>query len=165
MLKIRTANTEDAATIQTLAERIWWPTYTPILEQEQIRYMLDTIYNLPLISSQIKTGEQEYLLAIQNDAPVGFASFATRKENEEVYKLHKIYCLPETKGQGMGKKLLEEVENIVIQRGKNTLELNVNKYNPARGFYEKMGFEIIYEEDIPIGPYWMNDYVLRKTLI
>jgi len=27
-----------------------------------------------------------------------------------------------------------------------------------------MGFTIAYEEDIPIGPYWMNDYVMRKIL-
>jgi hypothetical protein len=23
---------------------------------------------------------------------------------------------------------------------------------------------VIYEEDIPIGPYWMNDYVMQKKL-
>jgi hypothetical protein len=27
-----------------------------------------------------------------------------------------------------------------------------------------MGFAIAYEEDIPIGPYWMNDFVMRKEL-
>jgi ribosomal protein S18 acetylase RimI-like enzyme len=41
--------------------------------------------------------------------------------------------------------------------------LNVNRYNPAKDFYEKLGFKIILEEDIPIGQYWMNDYVMRLT--
>jgi hypothetical protein len=40
----------------------------------------------------------------------------------------------------------------------------VNRYNNAKSFYEKMGFAIVREEDIPIGPYWMNDYVMRKAL-
>ena len=25
-----------------------------------------------------------------------------------------------------------------------------------------MGFSVAYEEDIPMGKYWMNDYVMRK---
>jgi ribosomal protein S18 acetylase RimI-like enzyme len=60
--------------------------------------------------------------------------------------------------------LLQEVEKAILAKGKNILELNVNKYNPAKDFYEKMGFEVAYEEDIPIGPYWMNDFVMRKKL-
>jgi hypothetical protein len=45
------------------------------------------------------------------------------------------------------------------------LELNVNRHNPATVFYQKMGFEIVYSEDIDIGQgFWMNDYVMRKTL-
>ena len=37
----------------------------------------------------------------------------------------------------------------------------MNKYNKAKTFYESCGYHVHYEEDIPIGPYWMNDYVMR----
>jgi ribosomal protein S18 acetylase RimI-like enzyme len=43
----------------------------------------------------------------------------------------------------------------------HVLDLNVNRNNQAKHFYEKIGFNVIREEDIPIGPYWMNDYVMR----
>lgn len=164
MLQIRDATTGDAELIQTLAEAIWWPTYSPILEKNQIRYMLDHIYDLGSIRDQIAKGEQTYILLYEGNDPVGFASFAPRTEDPRVYKLHKIYCLVETKGRGLGKFLLHEVEQRVLALGVPTLELNVNKYNPAKQFYEHMGYVVAYEEDIPIGDYWMNDYVMRKKL-
>ncbi|HRO43869.1 MAG TPA: GNAT family N-acetyltransferase [Flavipsychrobacter sp.] len=164
MIHNRQATVDDAPLIQSLAEHTWYPTYSPIISQEQIRYMLHHIYNLQLISHQIKENEQTYLLLFEDQQPVGFAGFSPRTENADVYKLHKLYCLVETKGKGYGKALLREVEGRVVAAGKNVLELNVNKYNPAKGFYEKQGYKVIYEEDIPIGDYWMNDFVMRKIL-
>jgi len=164
MAHIREATIKDAATIRQLAEEIWYPTYSPILSQEQIRYMLDHIYDLETITQQIAKGLQTYLLLVADEQPTGFASFSPRQENPEVFKLHKLYCRTETKGKGYGKMLINEVEQRVKQSGKDVLELNVNKYNPAKAFYEKMGYEVVYEEDIPIGAYWMNDFVMQKRL-
>ena len=165
MITIREAVTEDAQSIQLLAEAIWWPTYSPILSEEQIKYMLAKMYDLQTISQQIASGAQSYLLLYVDSTPTGFAAYSPRTENPEVYKLHKLYCLTETKGKGYGKLLLLAVEAKVKDAGKNILELNVNRHNPALGFYEKMGFETVYSEDIDIGNgYQMNDYVMRKIL-
>jgi GNAT superfamily N-acetyltransferase len=164
MIEIREATIADVPTIQLLAEAIWYPTYSPILSQEQIRFMLDYIYDIETVSSQIKEGVQTYLILLENGHAIGFASYSPRAENPQIYKLHKLYCLTQTKGRGFGKALLHEVEQKVLATGKKTLELNVNRSNPAKGFYEKMGFTVVYEEDIPIGEYWMNDYVMRKEL-
>jgi len=164
MNQIREATAEDASLIQSMAEEIWYPTYSPILSQEQIRYMLDYIYDLQTITSQIVEKKQTYLLLYHQEQLVGFCAFAPRSENLEVYKLHKLYCLVSTKGKGFGKALSQEVERRVMAAGKSIVELNVNRFNPAKGFYERMGYEVVYEEDIPIGEYWMNDFVMRKTL-
>jgi ribosomal protein S18 acetylase RimI-like enzyme len=41
----------------------------------------------------------------------------------------------------------------------------VNRENKAIGFYNKLGFTIIAEEDIPIGNgFFMNDYVMQISL-
>ncbi len=126
--------------------------------------MLDEIYSSEKITSQLKHDIQIYLLLIEDDKPVAFAGYSPRGEDREIYKLHKLYCLPETQGKGYGKILISEVANKTLEAGKHTLDLNVNRYNKAKNFYEKMGFEVAYEEDIPIGKYWMNDYVMRKKL-
>ena len=101
-------------------------------------------------------------MLLADDVSVGFASVSEQEKG--YFKLHKIYVLPATQGTGAGKYLLNEVEKYVQNAGGKKLSLNVNRFNKAKGFYEKMGFAVIREEDIPIGPYWMNDYVLEKNL-
>ena len=165
MYSIKTATINDLETIRQIAETTWWATYSPILEKEQIAFMLNELYSAEKISSQLKNNTQTYLLLTEGDRPVAFAAYSPREEDPDIYKLHKIYCLPETQGKGYGKVLISEVEKKTTEAGKRILDLNVNRHNKAKNFYEKMGFAVASEEDLPIGPYWMNDYVMRKELI
>ena len=164
MFQIRKATPSDALTIQTIGKQIWWATYMPLLTEDHVEYMFTERYSIQEITSQMEDGTQTYLLLLDNDEPVAFASYGPREEDASIYKLHKLYCLPSTQGKGCGKALINEVFKQVADLGIKTLDLNVHRENKARRFYEKMGFTIAYEEDIPIGPYWMNDYVMRKEL-
>jgi N-acetylglutamate synthase-like GNAT family acetyltransferase len=164
MYTIRKATVNDIDTILYIADTTWWATYGAILEREQIEFMLAEIYSEEKIEKQIAGALQTYLLLEEEGTPVAFAAYSPRDENPDIYKLHKLYCLPQTQGKGYGKILINEVANNTAEAGKNVLELNVNRYNQAKSFYEKMGFAVAYEEDIAIGPYWMNDYVMRKEL-
>lgn len=164
MYSIRTATLKDVETIRQVADKTWWEAYLPILEKEQIAFMLDELYSVEKITSQIKNDSQTYLLLEEEGRPVAFAAYSPRDEDPKIYKLHKLYCLPETQGKGYGKILINAVAQKTLEAGKHTLDLNVNRHNKAKIFYEKMGFFVAYEEDIPIGPYWMNDYVMRKEL-
>src|ERR1700748_1758633 len=164
MYHIRKATPNDAETIRNLAIETWADAYSAILAQEQLDYMLNGIYSLENLSAQIKNNTQTYLLLVEYDEAVAFAAYSPRDEDAEIYKLHKLYCLPKTQGKGYGKILINEVADHVRKAGRHTLDLNVNRFNKAKTFYEKMGFKVIYEEDIPIGPYFMNDYVMRKEL-
>jgi len=164
MYQIRQATIDDVETIRQIAEQTWWPAYSPILPEEQIAFMLGEIYSSEKITAQIVGNLQTFLLLVEDDTAVAFAAYSPREEDAEIYKLHKLYCLPVTQGKGYGKILIDEVCKKTLDAGKCLLDLNVNRHNKAKSFYEKMGFMIAYEEDIPIGPYWMNDYVMRRQL-
>lgn len=155
------ATVEDLPTIIAIQEKTWEPTYRDILSKEQIDYMFEKIYSVEALTSQMASGHY-FMILLSDEAPVGFSSVSEEKSGK--FKLHKIYVLPATQGTGAGKYLLQETENFVKSLGGNVLALNVNRYNKARTFYEKMGFRIVDEQDIPIGPYWMNDYILEKAL-
>jgi GNAT superfamily N-acetyltransferase len=164
MFHIRQATTTDVETIRQIADETWWAAYGPILAHEQIAFMLGEIYSAEKVTDQITNNLQTFLLLIEDEQPVAFAAYSPRDEDPEIYKLHKLYCLPSTQGKGYGKILIDEVCKRTLADGKHTLDLNVNRYNKAKSFYEKTGFEVVYEEDIAIGPYWMNDYVMRKNV-
>ena len=161
MFNILPATEEDIPAIVSLAEKTWWPTYSAILTPEQIRYMLDTIYAPETLRAQISSGTQTYIVLYTGGELKAFASYGPRADDPEVFKIHKLYVLPGNQGKGYGRELIETIKSLLSAKGIHKLDLNVNRYNPARHFYEKSGFITIREEDIPIGPYWMNDYVMR----
>ena len=161
MFNISEATEADIPVLFELAERTWWPAYEKILTAGQIRFMLNTIYSRETILHEMKCGTQVFLLLKEEDVPRAFASFGPRAEDDPVFKLHKLYVLPDQQGKGYGKALIDDIRNRLLRKNFHVLDLNVNRNNPARFYYEKTGFRIIREEDIPIGPYWMNDYVMR----
>ncbi len=163
-ISIRTAFLSDIPSIQKVVDPAWWATYSPILTDQQVDFMLKLFYNEEALTKLISSGEQEFVLILKNNNTVGFAAFAQRPESSGTFKLNKLYLLPELKGNGYGRLLMDEVERRVRLQQGSILELNVNKYNESQHFYRKMGFEIAYEEDIPVGEYWMNDFVMRKRV-
>ena len=62
----------------------------------------------------------------------------------EEQKLEMLFVLPEKRGKGIGKKLLEYgIKNYSIN------ELTVNEQNPqAKGFYEHLGFKVYKREEV-----------------
>lgn len=161
MFSVSEATEGDISHIRDIAERTWWPCYSSILSPDQIRYMLDVLYAEEAIRKQMVEGSQTYLLLRDDEGPQGFASFGRRADAPDVVKLHKLYVLPQCQGKGYGMALIDAVRHRLREAGISILDLNVNRYNPARRFYEKAGFKILREEDIAIGPYWMNDWVMR----
>ena len=166
--RIVSATLRDIPTIIQLAEGTWEPTYRFILSREQMEYMYRVIYTPAALKRQMAEQQHTFLLAYVDGQPAGYASFGPLPAADGApatdYKLHKIYVLPTQQGQGLGLHLIEAVEEAARRAGAHTLDLNVNRYNPAISFYERRGFVRQREENVPIGPYFMNDYVMRKTL-
>ncbi|MEO6282203.1 MAG: GNAT family N-acetyltransferase [Dyadobacter sp.] len=159
---IKHATVEDIPVIISVQEKTWEPTYSDILSKEQIDYMFEKIYSFESLKNQMTVAGHHFMILLNQDQPEGFVSVSEDELGK--FKLHKIYVLPATQGSGAGKYLLNETENYVRSVGGKVLVLNVNKYNKAKTFYERMGFQVTGEQDIPIGPYWMNDFILEKEL-
>ena len=159
---IRKAYLADIPLIRDMAYKIWPVTYGNILAPDQLEYMLRLIYDEKVLQEQMEKNI-EFILVYDGAHPVGFASFSLIEP--QVFKLHKIYVLPSQQGKGTGRFIIDQLTTAMKKKGATTLQLNVNRHNNARAFYEKMGFVVIKEEDIDIGNgYFMNDYVLEKYL-
>ncbi|TDQ17648.1 acetyltransferase (GNAT) family protein [Algoriphagus boseongensis] len=165
MIQLKTAVLEDLVKVQSIAHRTWPSTFANILSPEQIKYMLDWMYNLKMLESQFEKGHI-FLLAEEDGNELGFAGFELNYAERPKAKLHKIYLLPEAQGKGVGKALILELAERSRNSGQKSLLLNVNKYNQkAIEFYQRLGFKEIYKEVIDIGNgYVMDDVVMELTL-
>jgi len=161
VFNIKFATSTDIPAIQEIIEETWEPTYRDILAAEQIQYMQETIYQTEALQNQLAAGQRFFILSV-NNLPAGFAAYSHYAD--DTYKLNKLYVKPSYQGQGFGSLLIRHVEQDMLNQGGKYLILNVNRHNKARHVYEHAGFRIIKEEDIPIGPYWMNDYVMQKEV-
>lgn len=165
MITIVSASANDFKTIQEIAHQTWPIAYGEILSKAQLDYMLDAFYNEEALSDSIVNKGHHFILAKEGEEILGFASYEHYYNQEEQTKIHKIYILPQTQGKGIGKKLIDFVENVAKENGSNKLVLNMNRFNKALFFYQKRGFEIVSEIDIELEHgYLMEDYILEKEI-
>jgi len=156
------AGQSEIPIIRQLSERIWMDYYPAIISVDQIRYMLDKMYSEVSLLEQMNVMGHQFLLLMDENHPAGYASFS-RKNNESPhrFRLHKLYVRTELHGRGRGKELLQYISKEVVSAGGKELELNVNKRNPAIGFYTKMGFRVESEALIDIGnSFFMDDFIM-----
>lgn len=163
-MTIRPATPADIPTIHQLAEAIWWPTYQPILSSEQISFMLEKMYSEEALADQMLAEGMNFLIVEQDSHPVGFAAYSLTDTENQVYKIHKLYVLPDQQGKGTGRMLINYMATVAAGSGGKILELNVNRGNPAFHFYKKIGFTVHQEVDIPYYQFVLNDYILRKPI-
>ena len=163
-ISIRPADLDDINTIGFLAQQIWPETYGGIILPEQLEYMLNLFYSPASLRRQIVDERHQFLMVEQGEEAIGFASWSATTE-PGVFKLHKLYVLPGQQGKGLGKQMLQFIYGDIRPVGGKILRLNVNRFNKARTFYERMGFAVTKEEDVAIGrDYYMNDYVMEAAV-
>ena len=165
MIRIIKAEEEQFTTIRSIALQTWPHTFGDILSREQIDYMLEWMYSIPAIESQVYEKGHTFILAKEDDTFLGYASYQLNYSGEEKTKIHKIYVLPSAQGKGIGKKLIDHISGAALSHGNRILSLNVNRNNKAVDFYKKTGFKIAGSEDISIGRgFLMEDYIMEKKL-
>ena len=159
-------DSRDFETIREIAFKTWPEAYSNIITQQQMNYMLEKMYAITSLQQQQENLGHRFILAVdENNTAIGFASFSTVENQSNHHRLHKLYVLPNQQQKGIGKLLLEAIYAEIKKNGNGSIELNVNRYNNALAFYQKLGFQILKEEDIDIGEgFFMNDFVMLKEV-
>ncbi len=162
--EIKKATHDEISDILLIAKATWEPTYREILTKAQINYMYDEIYTPTALEKQMQELGHVFLVLYSSGKPVGYVSYSQKPEGEQAFKIHKLYVHPAYQGKNMGRTLVSAVEKELKEVGAAIVELNVNRYNPAVRFYERCGYQQAREEDIPMGEFWMNDFVMYKQI-
>lgn len=165
MIAIEKNRDGNFTSIRAIAREVWPIAYGKILSQQQLDYMMEMMYSIPSLRKQAAS-DKEFIVAMENNQAVGFASYEFNYDGTSKTKIHKIYILSNQQGKGIGKTLINYIAQQAQMQKQSALVLNVNKYNMAQDFYRKLGFEIVKEEVIDIGNgYIMDDYLMEKPNI
>jgi len=124
MIVIRPFSPTDVAAVMTVVNRSLGETYPPSL------YL--TVYNL---------WSDGFQLVLYNGRVVGF--LAAVPAGTKVARILMLAVLPEYRSKSLGKKLMTRLYEICLERGLDSIILEVRKGNKdAIAFYEHQGFSI-----------------------
>ncbi len=91
----------------------------------------------------------EHLIAYLNEEVVGTARI--RYLDDKIAKIERLAVLSTARGQGIGKKIMEEA--LLVIASKDIPEVVINAQEYVKSLYQKLGFEeegeIFAEADIP----------------
>ena len=164
-VEIRPATLEHLSEIARLAGEIWHAYYPGIISPDQIDYMLRQMYSLETLATEISQKDIHFERLLLHEKLIGFASYGPTTD-PRVYKLHKLYVLPEQHGRGLGSQLLTHCERAAAGCGAQRLILAVNKRNErAMRSYQRNGYTVIDSVVVDIGGgHVMDDFIMSKTV-
>jgi len=89
------------------------------------------------------------IIICNNNIIVGYLSYRIKEKHTKKLDVDQLIITEKYRGQGLGKKLMDEVKSIAIRNNCDRIELNCWMFNKnALAMYEHIGFErqrIIYE--------------------
>ena len=134
-IRIRSATRDDVAVV---AELIRGLARYEKLEHEVV--MTEDLLSAGLFGDRPYA---EVLLAVDENRPVGFAlffhNFSTFLGRPGIY-LEDLFVVPEERGSGVGRAMLEHLARLAVDRGCGRLEWAVLDWNrDAIAFYERLG--------------------------
>lgn len=171
---LRPASAEDAASIGSLGSRIFTTTFGYSMPPEDLKAYLSQSYSTSAIESDLSNPNITTLVAHPKSSSSTIIGFVQLTEGttdpclegiEDQVELQRLYVDPNFHGGGVGKKLMEAVEDVARQRGFKTMWLGVWEENlKAQGVYKKKGFEKVGSHDFVMGSCVQTDWIMTKQL-
>ena len=155
----------DFDTVAALGTEIWRKHFITMITREQIDYMVSSRYTPEKLGRYLDAPDRWFRLLRVDGQPSGYCSYALSGRPGEM-KLEQLYLLEALRGQGLGGRMMEDVEGAARALGCATLMLTVNRRNAeAIAVYEKRGFTVREQVLADIGNgFVMDDYVMEKRL-
>ena len=149
MIEILKAQKEDSLQIAIVNVYTWKTQYSGLISEKILN---SRIKNIRQTEEKIKSriiSDGNYLVAKKDNTVIGFCRYSKCENSgyEEYGEVNALYLLEGFKGQGIGRKLLEEAINNLKNMGYEKMRINCLKGNPSLDFYVHMGGKVIGEFD------------------
>ena len=97
-------------------------------------------------SAYLETGGEFWVVEAKNQKIVGTAAYYPISKGNQAVEIRKMYLLPEVRGKGLGKYLLQQLETVIKNRGFREIWLETaSVLAEAVCLYEKHGYKPVTE--------------------
>lgn len=153
----RTAGLDDVERMKELGVQGWETTYSDFVhEHNRRKYLNGDFWSLDRLREVVADPDAINLMAEQNSQVVGFIN--TEKLPDGRYEITRLYVDAETRGSGIGRRLMELTFDELKRRGASEVLVNAFGDNHAgRRFYERHGFELIEDTWTTVGDQTLSD--------
>lgn len=167
---LRPADAADAAALAELGGRIFWDTFAPDNDLDQLARHIAATFTVERQAAELADSNIHYLIADAEGTAVAFAMIeATTPEgigSGSAVFLHRFYVDRAWHGRGIAQQLLAAAEAHARSLGGERLRLTVWERNHrAIAFYCKTGFVDVGTTPYLLGDDLQTDRVLEKSLV
>lgn len=169
-IEIRKATVADLEMLQKLSIQTFTETFAVTNTAENIAKYIDKSFNTEQLTTELKTIESQFYLALSDAVPVGylkinFGEAQTEIMEENSLEIHRIYVLQAFHGKNVGHLLLDKAKNIGQTNGATLIWLGVWEENQrALRFYTKNGFVVYGKHDFMMGTDKQTDLLMQLIL-
>lgn len=159
----------DALRISVLLKTVYIQTYAEDGITFEFANFITKRFSTEFIEKLIQERPAPLFIAYNDDNPIGVAE-VIYESNCPIRKiataeLSKLYVLQQFYGQGVGYKLLQRAEQVVLENGYNQFNLEVYVKNKrAISFYQRQGYQSIGSVDFPMESNTYENLVMTKIL-
>ena len=143
MIYIRKATREDVERIRFIIEECWSAVSGDRESQKKIYLAINSFYSTRKVVDEINDNHSVYLLLIDEELAVAFASYKFTDTDTVSCELKALYCLPLTQGKRFGELLLKEVMKNTVEGGRNRIQIEFSDYIGHVALFDSFGFEIV----------------------
>jgi ribosomal protein S18 acetylase RimI-like enzyme len=161
----RLIGTDELETVRRLAHEIWHACYPDIISVEQIRYMLQRMYDADELRQEVVVRGVKYALVESDGAPCGYLAWEFVPNDRSLF-LHKLYVDSRLHSRGLGAASIRWLEQEAIKESATCIRLRVNRNNHrAIRAYLRAGFTFAHDLSTDIGGgFVMDDHVMVREV-
>lgn len=154
--RVRGFRPDDAPMIAELCRRSVEAAGPIHYSREQVNAWLSVLPSADEILARYSDGRMTVIAVGAADRPVAFADL------EADGHIQYFYCAPEVMGGGVGTAAMSRLLSAGASLGQRSLRAEASE--PALGFFQRHGFEVLTRRDLTIGTVNIHNYAVARSL-
>lgn len=169
-IEVKKCTVEDLQILQKVSVETFRDTFQDQNTEEDLYNYLEKAYNTEQLTSELLNQQSEFYFVFNGNDLAGYLKInineaQSETNGEDALEIERIYVLPQFKGKGLGKILIQQAVGRAQFHRKTNIWLGVWEHNQAAlVFYKKLGFVQTGAHSFFMGKDEQKDLILTKKL-